>query len=82
MQYENTLEPSIIRCYTDVSKLNGRTGASFCIKYASCCHTDLSFFHLGRYSTVFRAEVFAIAEVAKKLIMQKIDNENNNNFSG
>ena len=27
--YENALEPSIIKCYIDGSKINGRTGASF-----------------------------------------------------
>ena len=75
VQYENALEPSIIRCYTDGSKLNGRAGASFYIEYASGSQTDQNFFHLGRYSTVFQVEVFAIAEVAKKLIMDRIVNE-------
>ena len=74
-QYENALEPIIIRCYTDGSKLNGRVGASFYIEYASGSQTDQNFFHLGRYSTVFQAEVFAIAKVAKKLIMDRIVNE-------
>ena len=69
------LEPSIIRCYTDGSKLNGRAIASFYIEYASGSQTDENFFHLGRYSTVFHAEVLAIAEVAKKLIMERIINE-------
>ena len=48
VQYENALEPSIIRCYTDGSKLNGRAGASFYIEYASGSQTDQIFFHLGR----------------------------------
>ena len=74
-QYENALEPSIIRCYTYGSKLNGRAGASFYIEYASGSQTDQNFFHLGRYSTVFQAEVFAIAEAAKKLFMDRIVNE-------
>ena len=75
VQYENALETSIIRCYTDASKVNGRAGASFYIEYASGSQTDQNFFHLGRYSTVFQAEVCAIAEVAKKLIMDRIVNE-------
>ena len=62
MQYENALEPSIIRRYTDGSKINGRAGASFYIKYASGSQTDENFFHLGKYSTVFQAEVLAIAQ--------------------
>ena len=75
VQYENALEQSIIKCYTDGSKLNGRAGASFYIEYPSGSQTDQNFFHLGRHSTVFQAEVFAIAEVAKKLIMERIINE-------
>ena len=75
VQYENVLEPSIIRCCTDGSKINERAGASFYIEYASGSLTDENFFHLGKYSTVFQAEDFAIAEVAKKLITEKIPNE-------
>ena len=33
------------------------------------------FFHLGRHRTVFHAEVFAIAEAAKTLIVEKTLNE-------
>ena len=75
VQYEDALEPSIIRCYSDGSKINGRAGASFFIEHASGSQTDQNFFHLGRYSTVFQAEVFATTEVAKKLIMDRIVNE-------
>ena len=75
VQYENVLEQSIIKCYTDGSKLNGKAGASFYIEYPSGSQTEQNFFHLGRHSTVFQAEVFAIAEVAKKLIMERIINE-------
>ena len=35
VQYENALEPSIIRYYSEGSKLNGRAGASCYIEYAS-----------------------------------------------
>ena len=72
VQYENAVEPSIIRCYTDGFKINGRDGANFYIEYASGSQTDQNFFHLGKYSTIFQEEVFATAELAKKLIMEKI----------
>ena len=75
VQYENALEQSIIKCYTDGSKLNGRAGTSFYIEYPLGFQTDQNFFHMGRHRTVFQAEVFAIAEVAKKLIMDRIVNE-------
>ena len=75
VQYENALEPSINRCYSDGSKFNGRAGVSFYIEYASGSQKDQTFFHLGRYSIVFQAKVFAIAEVAKKRIMDRIVNE-------
>ena len=61
--------------YTDGSKVNGRAGGSFYIEYTSSSQADQNFFHLGKYSTVFQAEVFAIAEVPKKLIMERIVNE-------
>ena len=40
VQYENALEPSIIRCYADGSKLNGRAAASFYIQYTSGSQID------------------------------------------
>ena len=80
VQYENALEPSIIRCYNDASMLNGRAGASFYIEYASGFQTDENFFHMAKYSMVFQAEVFATAEAAKKLIMEKILNEKKKKF--
>ena len=48
VQYENALEQSIIRCYTDGSKLNGRAGTSFYIEYPSGSHTDPKFFPFGK----------------------------------
>ena len=51
VRYENALKPSIIRCYTDRSKLNGRAGARFYIEYTSGSQTDQNFFHLRRHST-------------------------------
>ena len=33
------------------------------------------FFHLGIYSTVFQAEVLAISEVAKNLLLNKMHNQ-------
>ena len=40
VQYENASESSIIRCYTDEFKINGRAGASFYIAYALGSQTD------------------------------------------
>ena len=71
VQYENALELSIIRCYTDGFKINGRAGASFYIEYASDSQTDQNFFHLGRYCTVFQAEVFAIAQWSATFFAQR-----------
>ena len=34
-----------------------------------------AFFHLGIYSTVFQAEVLAISEVAKNLLLDKMHNQ-------
>ena len=71
VQYENVLKQNMVKCYTDGSKVNGRAVASFYIEYPNGSHTDQIFFHLGRHCTVFQAEVFAIAEAAKKLIVEK-----------
>ena len=34
-----------------------------------------AFFHLGIYSTVFQAEVLAISDVAKSLLLEKMHNQ-------
>ena len=54
VQYENAFEPSIIRCYTGGSKLNGRAVASFYIEYASGSKTDEIFFILEDIAWSFR----------------------------
>ena len=62
-----------IRVYTDGSKLDERVGAGF---YAECPNNSpkQGFFYLGIYSTVFLAEVLAISEVAKDLLLGKMHN--------
>ena len=47
VQYENALEPSIIRCYTNGSMLNGRAGASFYIEYVLDRSENRKKFFLG-----------------------------------
>ena len=67
--YQNT-----VKVYTDVSKLHERVGAGFYAEYPNNS-TKQAFFHLGIYSTVFQAEVFAISEVAKNLLLEKMHNQ-------
>ena len=54
--------------YTDSSKLDGRVGEGFKAEYPNNSPKQ-AFFHLGIYSTVNQAEVFAISEVAKNLLL-------------
>ena len=49
-------------------------GAGFYIDYTSNFY-EMESFHLGRHSTVFQAEVFAITQVAKKLQMEETQNK-------
>ena len=74
IRFESVLNQSTVKIYTDGSKLNGRVGASF---YAEYSHnsTKQAFFHLGIHSTVFQAEVLAISEVAKNLLLEKMHNQ-------
>ena len=59
-----------VKVYTDGSKLDGRVGARFYANYPNNSPKQ-AFFHLGIYSTVFQAEVLAISEVAKNLLLEK-----------
>ena len=56
------------------SKLNGRVGAGFYAEYPNNSPKQ-AFFHLGIYSTVFQAEVLAISEVEKNLLLDKLHNQ-------
>ena len=57
----------------DGLKLGGRVGAGFYAEYPN--NSKQAFLHLGIYSTVFQAEVLAISEVAKNLLLKKMHNQ-------
>ena len=57
----------------DGLKLGGRVGAGFYAEYPN--NPKQAFLHLGIYSTVFQAEVLAISEVAKNLLLEKMPNQ-------
>ena len=74
IRFESVLNQSTVKVYTDGSKLNGRVGAGFYAEYPNNSPKQ-AFFHLGIYSTVFQAEVLAISEVAKNLLLDKMHNQ-------
>ena len=74
IRFESVLNQSTAKVYTDGSKLNGRVGAAFYAEYPNNSPKQ-AFFHLGIYSTVFQAEVLAISEVAKNLLLDKMHNQ-------
>ena len=74
IRFESVLNQSTVKVYTDGSKLNGRVGAGFYAEYPNNFPKQ-AFFHLGIYSTVFQAEVLAISEVAKNLLLDKMNNQ-------
>ena len=67
ISFERHLDKRIIKCYTDGSKLDGRIGAGIRIVYQNESDCDENFFYLGKLSTVFQAEVFAIYQAVKAL---------------
>ena len=71
---ESVLNQNTIKVYTDGSKLDGRVDASFYAEYPNNSPKQ-AFFLLGIYSTVFQAEVVAISEVAKYLLLEKMHNQ-------
>ena len=71
---ENVLNQNSVKVYADGLKLGGRVGADFYAEYPNNSPKQ-EFFHLGIYSTVFQAEVLAISEVGKNLLMEKMHNQ-------
>ena len=74
IRFESVLNQSTVKVYTDGSKLNGRVGAGFYAEYSNNSPKQ-AFFHLEIYSTVFQAEVLAISEIAKNLLLDEMHNE-------
>ena len=67
-------QQSTVKVYTDGSKLNGRVGAGFYAEYPNNSPKQ-TFFLLEIYTTVFQAEVLAISEVAKNLLLEKMHSQ-------
>ena len=67
---ESVLNQNTVEVYTDGSKLNGRVGAGFYAEYPNNSPKQ-TVLHLRIRSTVFQAEVLAISEVAKNLLLEK-----------
>ena len=74
IRFECVLNQNTVKVYTDGSKLDGRVGADFCAKYPNKSSKQ-EVFHLGIHSTVFQAEVLAISEVARNLLLEKMHNQ-------
>ena len=70
---EIILNKNTVKVYTDGSKLQSRVGAGFYAEYPNNSPKQ-AFLHLGIHSTVFKAEVLAIPEVAKNLLLVKMRN--------
>ena len=72
---ESVLNQNTVKVFTDGSKLDWRVGADFYAEYPDTFPKQ-AFFHLGIHITVFQAEVLAIPEVAKNLLLEKMHNQN------
>ena len=71
---ESVLNQNTVKVYTDGSKLNGRVDAGFYAEYPNNFPKQ-AVFHLRIRSTVFQAEVLAISEMAKNLLLEKMHNQ-------
>ena len=60
-----------VKVYIDGSKLDGRVGAGCYAEYPNNSQKQ-AFFQIEIYSTVVQAEVLAILEVAKNLLLEKM----------
>ena len=73
IRFKSVLNQNTVKVYTDGSKLDGRVGAGFQAEYPSNSPKQACF-DLEIHSTVFQAEVLAISEVAKNLLLEKMHN--------
>ena len=71
---KSVLNQNTVKIYNDGSKLDARIGAGFYAEYPNNSLKQ-AFFHLGIYSTLLQAEVLAISEVAKNLLLKKTHNQ-------
>ena len=71
---ESISNQNSVKVYTNGSKLDGRVGAGFYAEYPKNSPQQ-AFCHLGIYRTVFQPKVFAISEVAKNLLLEKMHNQ-------
>ena len=74
IRFESLLNQNTVKFYSDGSKLDGKVGEGFYAEYPNNSPKQ-AFFHLGIYSTVFQAEVLAISEEAKNLLLKKMHNQ-------
>ena len=74
IRFESVLNQSTVKVYADGPKRDGRVGADFYAEYPNNSQKQ-TFFHLGIYRTMFHAEVLAISEVAKNLLLEKMYNQ-------
>ena len=74
MRSESVLNQSTVKVYNDGSKLDGRERAGFYAKYSNNSPKQ-ALFLLGIHSTVFQAEVLAMSEVGKNLLLEKRHNQ-------
>ena len=70
---ESVLNQNTVKVCTDGLKVDGIVGAGFYAEYPNYSPKH-AFLRFGIYSTVFQAEVLAIGEVAKNLLLQKMHN--------
>ena len=70
------LSTEAVNCYTDGSRMDGRLGAAYHIQTHGCPDATRTL-HLGSYSTVPQAEVFALISAAKALLAQPREKEIN-----
>ena len=71
---KSLLNQNTVKVYTDGSKLQGRVGAGFYAEHPNNSPKQ-AFFNLGKHGTMFQAEVLAIPEVAKNLLLEKMHNQ-------